>query len=142
VRIISWNIGCRAAAWDALASDPSVDIALLQEAVAPKADIGFAVTPSRDEPWKTSGSERSYATAVAWRPERIAGIPIKTACLGDPDRNALCVSRQGTLAALEVPVSDGTVTLVSAYAMWERHAGAEHDSWIYADASACAFHVS
>ncbi len=136
LRIVSWNIGCRAAAWRVIDDDYSIDVALLQEAVPPTAATGFEITPSCDERWLTAGSDRAYRTAIAWRGHRINAVPRMLSCIGDPNLDAICVSRSGTLTVVDVPLEDGIVTLVSAYAFWERPRSSKKANWIFADASA------
>jgi hypothetical protein len=136
LRIVSWNICRRADAWRVIADDHSIDVALLQEANPPTIATGLEITPSCDEPWLTAGSDRAYRTAVAWRGDRIHGVPRALSCIGDPNRDAICVSRSGTLAAVDVPLDDGKITLVSAYAFWESPRTLKKANWIFADASA------
>jgi exonuclease III len=83
----------------------------------------------------TAGSDRKYRTAIAWRGDRISANPRKLGSIGGSPRDALPVSRVGTLTAVDVELRDGPVTLISAYAFWERPCGAKNRP-IYADASA------
>lgn len=93
------------------------------------------VTPPRDQRWLTAGSDVAFATAIVWRGDRVSAAPRKLGAIGDSSREVVPVSRNGTLAIVDVKLSDGPVTLVSAYAFWERPHGAK-DRQIFADASA------
>lgn len=61
VRIIAWNIARRPDAWRSLANSDA-DIAMLQEASAPPADLAakFGVHP---DPWLT-GTNQRWRTAI------------------------------------------------------------------------------
>ena len=134
MRIISWNIGRRVQPWRDLADDATVDVALLQEATRPAVDLGLEVTPARNETWATVGSG-DFTTAIAWRSGRVNVRPRRLGAIGDSAKDCLPVSRSGTLTAVDVDLSDGPASLVSAYAFWERPCG-EKLGRIYADASA------
>lgn len=137
LRIWSWNIGQRPAAWRTIVDDRSVDAVLLQEATPPPPDAlvdGLNVTPAAADRWETTGLTRQFRTAIAWRSQRIDADVRPLGCIGDGN-GALCVSRPGTLTALDVRLSDGTVTLISAYAFWETLCSGKQRP-IYADASA------
>ena len=139
MRIWSWNIARRSAAWKAIADDTSLDVALLQEATPPSPQVplhGLDVTPGREERWATSGSTRDYRTAIAWRRQRIDADVRQLGCIGDDVERSLCVSRTGTLTALDVHLPDGDLTLISAYGFWETPRSEKKQPWIYADASA------
>lgn len=136
LRLWSWNIAQRSGPWKVIADDALVDAVLLQEATPPLADVPLGdliVTPAATDDWVTAGSVRKYRTAIAWRSTRIRATPRTLGCMGDGG-GALCISRPGTVTALDVTLPDGTVTLVSAYSYWETpHTGKRP---IYADASA------
>ena len=137
IRIWSWNIGQRPAAWRTIADDNSVDVVLLQEATPPPSDVpldGLHFAPPITGRWETTGLTRQFRTAIAWRSQRIDADERPLGCIGDGD-GALCVSRPGTLTALDVRLPNGHVTLISAYALWERLCSGKQRP-IYADASA------
>jgi hypothetical protein len=133
MRIWSWNIRKTVDAWSVIAKDSSVDAVLLQEAIAPPTDARLKVAPPVGEPWVTTGTG-NYRTAIAWRGDRITATERPLISIGDDSPNSLCVSRRGTLSAIDVRLDDGVLTLVSAYAVWERPCSKERP--IYADASA------
>jgi len=138
IRITSWNIGGREVPWRELAADPAIDIALLQEAKAPAADIGMQIVGVEDA-WLTSGWERrNFRTAVVRcsdRVEMLADPVVRPLGLAGP--NELAVSRAGTLALAKVVPREGQAfTVVSVYSVWERPVPRSEGGWIYADASA------
>ena len=73
VKIVSWNIGGREAAWEVLL-DMDVDIALLQEARPPPPHLAEFVevdpspwyTAGGDKPWKAAGVKLSDRVEVEW----------------------------------------------------------------------------
>ena len=81
------------------------------------------------------GLTRQYRTAIAWRSKRIDADVHPLGCVGDDNQKALCVSRPGTLTALDVHLPDGDITLISAYGFWESPYS-KKGGWNYADASA------
>ena len=136
VKIISWNIARQEGAWRCLL-DADSDIALLQEAAAPPADVArrLDVDPA---PWRTDGAgvSRPWRTAVVKLSDRV-GVqwfepkPVEGAHPGE-----LAVSRLGTLSAATVTPSSGEPFIVaSIYAPWEKPHRATGSGWIYADGS-------
>jgi len=136
VRIWSWNIGRREEPWRVIADDPRVDVALVQEALRPPPDFPLAVTPSHGERWETSGAGAPYRTGIAWRSRKVNGRPQALGAINDFSQYVLCVSREGTLVALDIRLHDGPVTLISAYAFWESARSTGEQMWLFADASA------
>ena len=138
IRITSWNIGSREAAWRQLAADDSVDVALLQEAKAPPSGLAIEVIGG-DDTWATAGWERrTFRTAVVRCSDRVMVLaePLVRP-LGLAGKNELAVSRPGTLAVAKVIPADGVpITVASVYAAWERPVSLTEAGWIYADASA------
>ena len=133
VKLISWNIARRAAAWRELA-DSDTDVALLQEATPPPADIAAKVQVDGTA-WETSAG-RNWRTAVVQlsdraQVKRIDAKPLADACGGE-----LGVSRPGTLAAAHImpPLGEPFVA-VSVYGAWERVHSITKGDFIYADAS-------
>lgn len=137
IKIISWNIGRRSDAWEALLA-MDADIALLQEASEPPRLLppGVEIDPS---PWHTAGSglNRRWKAAVVKLSNRVrlAWIEAKPLTEGTPD--GFYISRPGTLAAAIVTPPDGTPFVVaSMYGTWERMEHSTGSRWIYADGSA------
>jgi hypothetical protein len=138
LKVLSWNMASRPELWRSLMS-ADVDVALLQEACAPPADVAAAVRTGPEE-WRTDGEQavRSWRAGVVGLK---AGIDIRwytTRPIRDAGPDELAVSRVGSLAAAEVtdPDTGEVFTLVSLYSCWERPHESTGSSWIYADASA------
>lgn len=136
LKILSWNIARRAEPWRCLANCDA-DVALLQEAADPPADIAgrFQVHPAS---CLTAGAglNRRWRAAVVKLSDRvelecIPAKPIKDACPGE-----LGVSREGTLAAAVLrAIGCEPLILASVYAPWEWPQGTKRMYWMYADAS-------
>lgn len=115
-----------------IASD--ADIALLQEAKEPPADVAEKIdidpTPWRTGPnrlWRAAIVKLSNRAEVRW----LEAKPLTDACAGE-----LGVSRPGTLAAAIVTPSSGEPFIaVSVYAPWEKPHSITKGDFIYADAS-------
>lgn len=135
LKIISWNINRRVQAWrQLLASD--ADVALLQEAGEPPADVAAQVEVDPG-PWRTAGAgqERPWRAAVVnisrrFRVVWLHALPIEAARPRD-----LAVCRPGTLAAAVAKTPSGELTLASLYGAWERPLRSTRSRWIYADGS-------
>ncbi len=128
MRILSWNIAHRVEPWRALAQDQTFDIALLQEATAPPADVKFEVFPD------PSGWGSNFRTAVVGRLGQETMRPLPAAPVGQAGRGLLSESRPGTIAAAAQKLPSGeVVTLVSIYGHWEDPTA--ESGWIVADAS-------
>lgn len=131
LRILSWNIARSQRAWTELA-DSNVDIALLQEAVPPEAEV-HATIPNGSEDWSTAGGSRNFCAAVAHINANIEVARIETVPLEEAAVGKLAVSRRGSIAAATVSLSgEDPITLVSWYAAWEKDIA---HKWPYADAS-------
>lgn len=136
MRMVSWNIARREEAWRCLL-DANCDIALLQEAAEPPADV-IGRLHIDSSPWRTAGAElhRPWRTAVVKLSDRVdvqwlASKPVEDARPGE-----LAVSRMGTLAAAIVTPSDGeSIIVASIYAPWEKPHSITGSGWIFADAS-------
>ena len=128
MRILSWNIAHRVEPWHALAKDETFDVALLQEAKAPPADVKLEVFPD------PAGWGPSPRTAVVRRPGRHSMTSLPTAPIGRAGLGVVSESRPGTIAAVEANLANGeVVTLVSIYGHWEDPTA--ESGWIVADAS-------
>lgn len=137
IRIVSWNIGRRADAWQHLL-DSDTDVGLLQEAKPPP--LGLAKHVEGDpSPWCTVGSSanRPWRTAVAKLSDRVRIQPWSLASITDASLGQLAVSRPGTLAVADMtlPSTGEVITLASIYGAWENPVTSVGSSWIYADAS-------
>lgn len=136
VKITTWNIAGREEAWRCLL-DADSDIALLQEATEPPADVAQRLGVDC-APWHTAGARqtRPWRTAVVKLSDRVAVQWLEPKSIEEAQPRELAVSRPGTLAAAIVTPSEGEpFTAVSLYAVWERPHSSTGGSWIYADAS-------
>lgn len=137
VRIVSWNIGRRTEAWHFLLQD-RVDLALLQEAVPPPAELDGRFFLDA-WPWETPslGSSRPWRTAVVGCSDRVRLTPRPTVPLDRAQGDELGVSRPGTIALADVELISGNEVLAvaSLYGLWEVPVPAARSSWIYADAA-------
>jgi len=132
LKLISWNIGHRAAAWRFLAASDA-DVALLQEAGEPPADAAKLATDAA--PWRT-GPYCAWRTAIVNISNSAKLKWLTTTALPDVQSDELGVSRPGTLAAAIVtPCAGEPFVAVSAYAVWERSHTLANRDFIYADAS-------
>jgi len=140
LRLVSWNVQRRDEPWRLLGADEPLDVALLQEAKPPPADVTCDVVPARDSEcrWTMPGYTWSFRTAIARLSERVAVRGRRTVDLGVADADALHVNRGGTLAVADVECEGETITCISAYAVWETvvHEVSTSRPWIVSDASA------
>jgi exonuclease III len=138
LRLVSWNIGRLSAAWNELANDPELDVALLQEASAPPTDLNIRVVTG-DE-WTLAGWEkRPFCAAIARCSERFEVVAYpQVRPLGIASGAELAISRRGSIAVATVagPGLVDPIVVVSVYAPWERPVPYDEQGWIYADASA------
>ena len=104
VKIVSWNIAGSIEAWRVLAG-MNVDIALLQEAGAPPADIAGRVEVN-PAPWSTVGWLWQRRTAIAKLSDCAEVEWIEAKSFVDADSGELAVSRPGTLTAAVVKSPD------------------------------------
>lgn len=137
LNIISWNLAHRPRLWQAV-SESSADIALLQEACEPPADVLHLLRVD-PEPWHTDGAgkHRRWRVAIAQINPRIELRRHLIRSICDAHPGELAVSRVGTLAAADVrhPETNEVITLISMYGSWENVHTSTRGSWIYADAS-------
>jgi endonuclease/exonuclease/phosphatase family metal-dependent hydrolase len=136
VKVIAWNIARRDEAWRCLL-DADADVALLQEAAAPPADIArrLEVDPAA---WRTAGAgvSRPWRAAVVRLSSRVQVHWLEPKPVADALPDDLAVSRLGTLAAAIVTPSAGDPLVVaSMYAPWEKPHATTGSGWIYADGS-------
>jgi hypothetical protein len=136
LKLVSWNIAQRADAWRSLLDSDS-DIALLQEAIEPPADVAPRLGVDLG-PWRTAGAglKRPWRTAVVKLSDRVRVQWLDPKAVEDAQPNELVVSRPGTLAAAIVTPSTGEpFTAVSLYGSWEKPHSTTGSGWIYADGS-------
>ena len=136
LKLISWNIARRAEPWRLL-PDSGCDIALLQEASAPPADIADRVDCG-PAPWHTGGAamNRAWRSVVVRLSDRVRVEWLDPKSIDEARPGELAVSRAGTLdAAIVTPETGEPFTVVSLYGAWEQPLSALKSSWIYADAS-------
>jgi hypothetical protein len=113
VKIIAWNIAQRAEAWRLLL-DSDADIALLQEAKEPPADVAakISVDPA---PWRT-GASRGWRATIIKLSNRVQVEWLDAKPLTEATGGELGVSRPGTVAAAKItPLSGGSFIAVSVY---------------------------
>lgn len=136
--MVSWNMNGLTTAWDELATDETIDVALLQEAKQPPASSPFTVVSAAAD-WTTGGApRRAFCAAVAARAGdgRPTVTPIPTHPVGDLEGDGLAVSVPGTIALAHVLHADSApIVIASVYSAWESPLSGR-DDWIYADASA------
>lgn len=135
IRLMSWNMQHQTNNWETvIASD--VDVALLQEAKPPPAHLADKIAidisgehPALDLPWRA---------AVVGLSDKVEFTPIQTQPIGGDNREALMVSRLGTLAPAIVKIRETgeEIVVVSMYSFWANPISYTKSNWIYADASA------
>ncbi len=136
VKIISWNIARRDKVWRCL-RDTDCDIALVQEAAEPPADVARHIDVGT-APWRTAGAglNRPWRAAVVKLSNRVGVKWIEPKSVESALPSELAVSRLGTLAAAIVTPPTGEAFIVaSIYAPWEKPHTITGSSWIYADGS-------
>lgn len=136
MKIVSWNIAQRSQPWHSLLQS-EYDLALLQEAAEPPADVVDRVGVD-SAPWRTvgGGGERPWRTAVANLSDRVRVKWLEAKSLERAGSGEVAVSRLGSVAAATVTAPDTEpITVVSIYGVWERPYSGGETGWIYADAS-------
>ncbi len=136
MRIVSWNIHQLDTPWRDLVSDPSYDLALLQEAKPPPGDFSYDVVPTRGTEWTMEGYARTFRTAVARLSDRVSICARPMTDLANSSVRAMGVSRDGTLTAVDVECAGESFTCVSVYSLWQSVVSDAVKPWIIADASA------
>ncbi len=120
IRLVSWNIDKCQAAWQQLADDESIDVALVQEAVRPRVSREFDVFPATPD-WTTAGGTRTFTTAIARLSERVTVEPLRTVAIADAKEGNLGVSQPGTLCVAQVAAGGAPLTVVSVYCAWDEY---------------------
>lgn len=126
IRLVSWNMARRRAAWAGL-EGLAADVGLLQEAGRPSLDWAPNVAPDAGDSWETAGlgSSLSWRTAVARLSDRVELRPRATLTMENAtSADDWIVSRAGSISAADV-ITDGHVafTAISVYAAWESNIG-------------------
>ena len=118
--------------------DSGVDVAMLQEAKAPPADLAGNFTVQQD--LEIAESKLPWRAIVAGlvNTDKLDFTPIKIQPLGGSDPEALMVSRPGTLdaAMIKIKGSGEEIIVVSLYSIWMNPIKQTGSSWIFADGSA------
>jgi len=136
MKLISWNIAHRPEPWRCLL-ESDADIALLQEATAPPADVAPRVQVDAAS-WETTGAgaHRPWRAAVVRLSDRVHVEWLEAKPVSEALSGELAVSRPGTLAAAIVTPHDGMpFVAVSMYGLWESSHTLAEGRWIFADAS-------
>ena len=148
--VVSWNIAKKHAAWRQLV-EMGADVALLQEAANPPADVADRVDTGPREHWDSHVWNSDWWEGRGWHGlfDRWAKVvrlsdrvevewfkqigPISGAALDE-----IPVSGIGTIAAARITPRDGSAPFiaVSTYASWTKPHRSVGRSWIYQDASA------
>ena len=135
IKIISWNIARRHAAWRSLA-DSDADIVLLQEAGLPPDDVNAQVTVD-PAPFVNADGYRISRSAIVRLSERVHiewldPVPLAEAQAGD-----FAVSHAGSIsAAIVTPLDGEPFTVASFCAEYEKpHRSTGKMSWDIVDAS-------
>lgn len=143
MKIISWNMQHKHRSWRHLL-DSDIDLALLQEAGKPPADVveRIQADPAIEvdsAPWQTMivGAKTSYRTAIVKLSDRIEVDWIESLSIETAQSKTLVATYPGTLAAASItPASGDPVVAVSMYAPWVRTHTLATKNYIFADGSA------
>ena len=132
--LLSWNMQHQQKNWDTVLAS-GADAALLQEAMSPPPALMDKIKMDiYKEDLKTKPSWRAVVAGLS---NRIEFTPIKTQPLGGFNREAIMVSRPGTLAPAIIRnlESDEKIIIVSLYAFWANPIAYVKSDLLYADAS-------
>ena len=136
IKVISWNIAKRQGPWAELLK-MDADVALIQEAGRPLAEVADVVEFGQGDPWLRGEFDRwplvvrlSDRVRVEWL------TPTNPAT--ETKEGEIAVSDIGTIAAARVVPLDGAdpFIAVSMYSRWLNPHASTGSSWIYSDASA------
>ena len=136
IKVVSWNIARRQDPWSELLK-MDADVALLQEAGRPPAEVADVVEFGQGDPWLRGEFDRwplvvrlSDRVRVEWL------TPTNPAT--ETKEGEIAVSDIGTIAAAIVVPLDGADSFiaVSMYSRWLNPHASTGSSWIYSDASA------
>ena len=136
LKFLSWNMNQKVGNWQTVL-DSGVDVAMLQEAKTPPAELAVNFTVQQD--LEVAESKLPWRVIVAGMvsSDKLDFKPIQTQPLDGRDSEALWVSRPGTLDAAIVTIKEKgeEITVVSFYSTWANPIKQTGSSWIYADAS-------
>ncbi len=143
MKSISWNMQHKHLSWRRLL-DMDIDLALLQEAGKPPADVveRIQADPAMEAdsaPWQTTivGGRTLFRTAIVKLSDRIEVDWIETRSIDAAQSRTLVTTYPGTIAAAIVtPPSGDPVVAVSMYAPWVRTHTSTASNFIFADGSA------
>ena len=137
LKFLSWNMNQKASNWQAVL-DSGVDVAMLQEAKTPPAELADNVMVQQD--LEVAESKLPWRVIVAGmvNSDMLDFNPIQTQPLNGRDPEVLWVSKPGTLDAAIVRIKETgeEITVVSLYSTWANPIKQTGSSRIYADASA------
>lgn len=136
------NIARRDACWQSLL-DSDYDIALLQEAHEPPADVAAVLQTDPGE-WRTNGAgkNRPWRAALAIINPEIGFEWIDTKPLTDACPGEFGVSRPGTIVAAKIfPKDADPIIVTSIYAPWELPHSSTNSSWKVGNADASAHRI-
>ena len=148
--VVCWNIAKKHAAWRELV-EMGADVALLQEAGEPPADVAGRVDTGPREHWDSHVWNSDWWQGRGWRglfdrsamvvklSDRVEVEWFKqVGPISEVAADEIAVSGIGTIAAARVTPSDGSPPfyVVSMYAKWIRPHPSVGRSWIYQDGSA------
>jgi len=137
LKLLSWNMKQKASNWQVVL-DSGVDLAMLQEAKDPPAELEGILIARHDVGLTENNLPWRAVVANLANNEKFELIPFKTQPLGGSDPEALMVSRPGTLDAVLVRLKETgeEITVVSLYSTWMNPIKQTGSSWIFADTSA------
>ena len=119
LKLLSWNMNQKAANWQAVL-DSGVDVAMLQEAKAPPADLADNFTFQQN--LESAERKLSWRAIVAGlvNTDKLDFTPIKTQPLNGSDPEALIVSSAGSLDAAFIRIRETgeEIIAVSLYSSW------------------------
>ncbi len=138
MKIISWNIARRSEAWRELVR-MDADLALLQEAAPPPADVADRVEVNPG-PFEITGGyhhPQRWRTAIVRLSDRVKVEWIESRPIAEAVTSEFAVSIPGTAAAARITPAEGDpLFVVSMYAQWRYPHDWAGGSWIVGDGSA------
>ena len=134
LKLLSWNMQHQQRNWDTVLAS-GADAALLQEAMPPPSALACKIKMDHFE--EDPETKPTWRAAVAGLSSRIEFTQIATQPLGGFNREAIMVSRPGTLAPgiIRNLASDEEIIIVSLYAFWANPITYVNSDLLYADAS-------
>jgi len=116
MKLISWNMAHRGESWRHLLNS-GADLALLQEAAAPPADVVSAIEVD-SAPWETAGEgvSRQWRTAIVNLSGQNGVRWFQARSIDNANYGDLAVSRLGTLAAAAMTLPTGWAPTILSWA--------------------------